>query len=132
MMLLDRIRTAFGRRYKSYRRRAISRAVHSILTDTTDKHRLRVYIRKGAWMNAYLKARRDCNFMGAQHSRFFHFRYEHRAATTPPGRAATAGAVPPPSAPADLSPADLARGTMGAEWIETQIARAAFNGNKGA
>jgi hypothetical protein len=49
---------------------------------------------------------------------------KHRAATTPPGRAATAGAVPPPSAPADLSPADLARGTMGAEWIATELTRA--------
>ena len=117
--------TTLRRLHRAYRRRVIAAAIRSILTDTTGRHHRRVYVRKGPWMNSYLRARR-AGSQSARHYRNFHLTLEHRAATTPPqnGRAAPAGACPPPLAPADLSPADLARGTLGPDWIGTEIARA--------
>lgn len=95
------------------------------MTDTTGRHLRRIYIRKGPWMVEHLHARRTGDAMWP-HYRARHFEHKHRAATTPPktGRADPAGAFPPPLAPADLSPADRARGTYGPDWIGTQIARA--------
>ena len=130
------LRAALRRRYSAHRRRKIAAAIRSILTDTTGRHRRRVYVRKGGWMDIYLTARRCQQTMNMQHARCFHFqdKTRHRAATTPhqTERAATAGAIAPPLAPAGLTPNDLSRGTLGREWIEDQIARAAFNGNKGS
>lgn len=113
------------RLHAAYRRRVIAAAIRSILTDTTGRHRRRVYVRKGPWMADYLRTRRTHPWACARYRRYF-FEHKHRAATTPPqnGRAAPAGASPPPLAPADLSPADLARGTLGPDWIGTEIARA--------
>lgn len=131
-MTFSEIRASVRNAYRQHRRRVIAAAIRSILTDTTGRHKRRVYVRKGPWMADYLRTRRTHPWACARYRRYY-FEHKHRAATTPPktGRADPAGAFPPPLAPADLSPADRARGTYGPDWIEDQIARAAFNGNKG-
>ena len=116
--------TTLRRLHRAYRRRVIAAAIRSILTDTTGRHHRRVYVRKGPWMADYLRTRHTHSWACARYRRYY-FKHKHRAATTSPqnGRAAPAGALPH-SAPADLSPADLARGTLGPDWIGTEIARA--------